>query len=109
MRDWLIFLIFNSFGKFIFVNGNEAVKGNDMALPIFPSDDFAVIRAHVRNIKGSYFVNVAFVTVIVAFIFYFFTVILPAEKSIHFFNRRRNVSVHNPLADKYGPVLFFYD
>ena len=41
-----------------------------MALPVFTSDDFTVIRTHVRNVKNGYFVNVTFVAVIVIFIFY---------------------------------------
>lgn len=80
-----------------------------MALPVFTSDDFTVIRTHVRNVKNGYFVNVTFVAVIVIFIFYFFTLVLPTEEIVHFFNGRRDVPVYNPLTSKYGSILIFYD
>ena len=74
-----------------------------MALPVFTSDDFTVIRTHVRNVKNGYFVNVTFVAVIVIFIFYFFTRVLPTEEITKIRARLK------PVIEKYsvnvGPEL----
>lgn len=52
-----------------------------MTFPIFTGDDFAVIWAHIRNIKDGYFIDIPFIALIVAFIFYFFTRELPTKSS----------------------------
>lgn len=107
MKSHLIFQLFKIFSKLNLVKRNKAVKRNNMTFPIFTGDDFAVIWAHIRNIKDGYFIDIPFIALIVAFIFYFFTRELPTKKLIHFFNRGRNVPVYNPLTDKYRAIIAF--